>query len=78
MKKIWNSSLTPIFIFFISFFQDIYAKPEIVIIAGILSYGSKKKIIPKMHKYIIQPPPVGTGFEWLLLLFGISNIFFFL
>ena len=78
MKKIWNSNLIPIFKFFISFFQDTNAKPRIVIIAGILSYGSKKKIIPTMHKFIIQPPPVGTGFKWLLLTFGISRIFFFL
>ena len=77
MKKIWNSNLIPIFKFFISFFQDTNAKPRIVIIAGILSYGSKKKIIPTMHKFIIQPPPVGTGFKWLLLSFGKSRIFFF-
>ena len=31
-----------------------YDKPDIVIIAGILSYGSKKKIIPIIHKFIIQ------------------------
>ena len=49
----------------------------IAIIPGILSYGSKRKIIPIIDKTIIQPPPVGIGFIWLLRLFGISNIFLY-
>ena len=53
------------------------ARPNIDIITGFLSYGSKNEIIPIIHKTIIQPPPFGIGFVWLLLLIGISKIFFF-